>query len=405
MLFLAHRLCRWAFILCLCTLISCISGEEFNQVITFPVTRSDFRDVVTVSGTLEAVNTRSYGCPGIWEDITIQYLIEEGSHVVPGDTLCILKVRKIENDYLQAVNELENTRAEYNKSVAELELQFLILEAQAKTIDATTKITQLDSLQYAFTSPSSQKIIKLELEKAELERNITLKKLEFLRLINQSELEKMSLKIDQFENRVDQARAKMDKLTLISDIEGIVVFDKLWTSGKKVREGDIVWGNMPIMQIPDLSEMQVKLCVCESDYRRIVKDQEFELTVDAFPEIVLSGRIKNKAPVGKAVHKDSEVKLFDVTASLDSSSLNIQPGLGVSCNILVRSLPDTIVVPVISLFKDDSLQFVYVAENERFRRSIVSVATSNHKEAIIEKGLHGDEILALVKPPESLINQ
>lgn len=328
MLFFTHRFSRMAFVLCLCLPMSCQPGLEFNQVITSTLSKKDFRDVVTVSGTLEAVNTRSYGCPGIWSDITIMYLLPEGTLVNPGDTLCILEGREIENDYLQALNELENTRAEYNKSKAELELQFLILEAQAETIEATTKITQLDSLQLAFTSTSSREIINLELKKAILERDITLKKLDFLRVINQSELQKMSLKIAQFENRVDQARSKLDKLTLISDTEGVVIYDKLWTSGKKVREGDVIWGNMPIIQIPDLSAMQVKLEVSESEYKRIVLDQILEIRVDAFPEISLSGKIKYKAPVGKAVKKESEVKLFDVTASLDSSLLHIQPGLG-----------------------------------------------------------------------------
>jgi len=399
-----HRLHNSILILFLGWIISCTPGMEFNQVITFPLERKDFRDVVTVSGTLEAVNTRSYGCPGLWSDVTIQYLIPEGTFVEEGDTLCILKAREIENEYLQALNELDNTRAEYNKSVADLELQFLMLEAQVKTIEASTQIKKLDSLQLEFTSPSSREIIRLELQKAEMEREITLKKLEFLRQINDSELQKMKLKIGQYENRVDQAKSKLDKLVLISDIEGIIIHDKLWSSKKKVREGDIVWGNLPIIQIPDLSAMQVKLEVSEADYKRVVKDQLLELVVDAFPEIRLSGRIKYKAPVGKPVNEDSEVKLFDVTASLDSSSLNIQPGLGVTCNILVRDVPDTIVVPVISLFTEDSLKVVYIADNERFTRKIVSVSDYNNKEAIIGKGLDGHEILALKKPPESLIN-
>ncbi len=404
MLLLAHRLRSSTLVLFLGWLTSCSPGIEFNQIITFPIEKKDFRDVVTVSGTLEAINTRSYGCPGIWTDVTIQYLIPEGTFVEDGDTLCILEAREIENEYLQAVNELENTRAEYNKSVADLKLKFLMLEAQVKTIEASTEIAKLDSLQLEFTSPSSREIIRLELKKAELERDITLKKLEFLTQINNSELQKMKLKIDQFKNRVDRARSKLDKLTLTSEIEGIVIYDKLYTTEKKVREGDIVWANMPIIQIPDLSAMQVKLEVSEADYKRIVKDQLLELVVDAFPEIRLSGRIKYKAPVGKPVNEDSEVKLFDVTASLDSSSLNIQPGLGVTCNILVKNVPDTIVVPVISLFTEDSIKIVYVADNERFIRKIVSVSDYNNREAIIGKGLDGHEILALMKPPESLVN-
>jgi multidrug efflux pump subunit AcrA (membrane-fusion protein) len=214
----------------------------------------------------------------------------------------------------------------------------------------------------------------------------------------------MKLNIEKNQIRVDQAKSKLDKLTLISDIEGIVLYDKLWTSGKKVREGDVVWANMPIIQIPDLSAMQVKLEVCEAVYKRIANDQHMEVVVDAFPDIRLTGKVKNKAPVGRPVKEKSEVKVFDVVASLDSLSLNIQPGLGVTCDILVKSVPDTIVIPLISLFDEDSLKVVYIAENERFTRRVVSVSEHNNKEAIIGSGIDGNEILALMKPPNSLIN-
>jgi len=383
--------------------ICCTPKIEFDQIITIPVEKKDFLDEVTVYGTLEAVNTRTYGCPGIWSDVTILHLIPEGTQVEPGDTLCILECREIANEYLLTINELENARAEYNKSLADLRLQFLLLDAQVKTIDASTKITRLDSLQMEFTSPSSREIIRLELEKAELERNIAQTKLEFLKQINDSELQKKKLRIEQNVNRVDQAKSKLDKLILTSDIGGIVIYDKSWTTNKKVREGDIVWANAPIIQIPDLTAMQVKLEVSEADYKRLANDQIMEIVVDAFPDIHLSGRIKNKEPVGKPISEKSDVKVFGVTATLDSSSLILQPGLGVTCNVLVRNIPDTIVIPVISLFEEDSIRVVYIADNERFIKKTVTIADYNNEEAVITSGLKYHEIVALRKPPESLI--
>jgi RND family efflux transporter MFP subunit len=383
--------------------ICCTPKIEFDQIITLPVEKKDFLDEVTVSGTLEAVNTRSYGCPGIWSDVTILHLIQEGTQVEPGDTLCILECREIANEYLLAINELENAQAEYNKSLADLKLQFLLLEAQVRSIDASTDIKRLDSLQMEFSSSSDREIIKLELEKAELERNIAQTKLEFLKQINDSELQKMKLKIEQNANRVDQAKSKLDDLILISDIEGIVIYDMSWITEKKVREGDVIWANSPIIEIPDLSAMQVKLEVSEADYKRLATDQTIEIIVDAFPDIHLYGRIKNKAPVGKPVSEKSNVKIFEVTASLDSAYQKLQPGLGVTCKVQVRIIPDTLVIPVISLFEEDSMKVVYVADNEKFIKKNVTIADYNNEEVVITSGLKCNEILALRKPPDSLI--
>jgi RND family efflux transporter MFP subunit len=401
--FSTYKLSDPVIILLLGLNICCTSKIEFSQIITFPVEKKDFLDEVIVSGTLEAVNTRSYGCPGIWSDVTIQHLIPEGTQVKSGDTLCILEAREIANEYLLAINELENAQAEYNKSLADLKLQFLLLEAQVRSIDASTDIKRLDSLQMEFSSSSDREIIKLELEKAELERNIAQTKLEFLKQINDSELQKMKLKIEQNANRVDQAKSKLDDLILISDIEGIVIYDMSWITEKKVREGDVIWANSPIIEIPDLSAMQVKLEVSEADYKRLATDQTIEIIVDAFPDIHLYGRIKNKAPVGKPVSEKSNVKIFEVTASLDSAYQKLQPGLGVTCKVQVRIIPDTLVIPVISLFEEDSMKVVYVADNEKFIKKNVTIADYNNEEVVITSGLKCNEILALRKPPDSLI--
>ena len=403
MLFFEHRLSSPAFVLVFGFLISCSPRIEFDSIITSRIEKKDFLDIVTVSGTLEAISTHSFCCPGIWRDVTIQYLIPEGTNVTSGDTMCILECREIKNEYLLAINELEKAQSEYNKSTADLELRYLLLEAQVKNIEASTEIARLDSVQMKFTTPSTREIIRLELQKAELQKNIALMKLEFLRQINKAELQKMQLKINQQKNLVDQAKAKLDRLTLTSNIDGMAIYCKT-RKGVKLREGDITWGNWPIIEIPDLSEMQVKLEVCEAEYKRLANDQSLEITVDAFPDIELTGKIKYKAPVGKPVKENSTVKVFEVIVTLDSSSLNLQPGLGLTCEILVKNVPDTVVVPLVSLFDEDSLKIVYIADKQMFNRMAVDVADYNNKEAIIEEGLEGHETLALMKPPESLIN-
>ena len=178
-------------------LLSCSSSRNKNNILTSHAERKDFVDKITVSGVIEAIKTISVSCPGLPTDLTIAYLIPEGTHVMTGDTVCILEGRELENQYNNAVREFEISEAEYTKKVAELALKYLLLESQAKNIEALTAITQLDSLQMKFTSSSSRQIIKLELEKAEVEKNKILNTLKFLKRINDSEMQKMKLEIQQ----------------------------------------------------------------------------------------------------------------------------------------------------------------------------------------------------------------
>ena len=87
MLISAYKWSRVALVLCMGWLISCSPKADFENIITTPVQRKDFVDVVTVHGTLEAIKTHNFACPGLRYDATIKYLIPEGTRVTVGDTL------------------------------------------------------------------------------------------------------------------------------------------------------------------------------------------------------------------------------------------------------------------------------------------------------------------------------
>ncbi len=383
--------------------LSCSSVDQPDNFVTLRVEKKDFVNKVTVSGVIEASKTYTIACPAIWTDATVTYLIPEGTYVNKGDTVCVLEASELENSYKGAVKNLETAKAEYNKSTANLNLQYLLLESQVRTIESSTAISQLDSSRLTFASPVQQKLIQLEIEKAEIEKNKIQKKLEFLKVINKSELRKMEMRIKQAENRVAREKEKLDKLILKSDITGMVIYSRLWTSGYKVKEGDIVWDNMPLIQIPDMSEMQVKLMVNETHFKQIEKDQNVRTTVDAYPDIKLKGKITKKTPMGKPIKRGSEVKVFEVFASVDSSDFKIQPGLSVSCDVILESVQDTVIVPLFAVFEDDSLKVVYIKDGEKYRKQTVELACNSDNYAVVSEGLVGNEEITLAEPPEELI--
>jgi HlyD family secretion protein len=380
-------------------------GDIRPNISTHKVQKSTFEDKINIPGVIEAKSTRSISCPQLGSDATITWLIPEGTHVKPGDVVCVLEAQGIQTSYVNAVNELENVRAEYNKALANLELQYLLLESQVKIIESNTEIKRLDSLKMQFLSPTRRKILELQLQRAAIEKEKINKKLTVLEKINKSELHKMKLKIQQAENKVNNIKSRLDLLTVKSDVEGMVIYSMLWTSHEKVRIGDIVWQMMEIMKIPDMSGMTIKCFANETHYKQIEKDQKIDVVLDAHPEIRLSGKIRSKASVGKPVKEKSKVKQYEVSAMLDSAEFVITPGLTVNCTVYISEVPDTIVVPVVSVFDYDSSKVVYVATGNKYSRQIVNTGQSSTKEIIISSGLHEGESIALVQPPLSLIKE
>ena len=384
-------------------LCACSGGNTGRSVLTVPVQVQEYLDKITVHGNLESVKTVAIQSPAVRSNVTINYLIPEGTIVSAGDTVCILDAPQLEEEYSKAVDEYNIARAEFNKSMADLNLQYLLLESQVNSIDISTSIAKLDSLQLQFTTVLERKKIELELEKADIERKKIMDKLEFLKSINSSEMRKMELKIKQQKNKIEGAQDQLNKLVLTSDVDGLVMYARSWQTGNKVAEGDEVWWNMPLLEIPMVGEMQAKLLVNENHFKQIEQGQEINLRIDAIPDMNLSGEIKLKSPVGKPIKRRSQVKVFEVIASLDSSTIDVQPGLSVTCDVFIQRLADTIVIPVVSIFDDDSLKVVYVERGKKYLKQPVEIKLGNNKFAVVQSGLSGDEIIATTKPPESLI--
>ena len=58
----------------------CSSDNQFDNIVTYKVIKKNFENKLNVTGTLEAKKTYTIICPRIWTDLTITYLIPEGTY-------------------------------------------------------------------------------------------------------------------------------------------------------------------------------------------------------------------------------------------------------------------------------------------------------------------------------------
>lgn len=376
--------------------------NDRNQSIYYQLVPTTFVDALTIEGTVDAVNSSTIACPRRISG-TVVYLIDDGVTVKKGDTICILENKELANDYEDFLANVEKSEAQYVKSKADLDMDFAVLRAQVEINEAQTSITNLDSAQLFYLSPQQRKIKELELKRAQIEKEKYKKKLQFLEQINSSELKKLKLKIDRTKYRADRILERLNSLVLISPQDGLVVRGISWVSGNKVQEGDMAYSGMPLVTIPDLSKMKVTIQAPESAYKRISENDPIEYTFDAMPGNRAWGKILQKAPIGKPISRNSKVKYFEVTASIDSFKVN--PDLGISANakITIAQLNDTIVVSQLAIFNDDSITVVYVKNGSRFEKREVLVGASSPKEAVVTTGLLGNEVLSFEKPLSSKI--
>jgi multidrug efflux pump subunit AcrA (membrane-fusion protein) len=300
---------------------------------------------------------------------------------------------------------LENAEAGRNKTLADLSMQYALLEAQVKTNEAETKIAQIDSLQLAFVSPNQRLIKELELEKASIEKARYVKKLEALKLIQQSEIKRYELEIQRFRMQVQSYKDMLDALTIKAPRSGLAIRANSRLTRKKYQVGDPVWSVMPLVIMPEFKEMKVKIMASETDYKHISVNDSVFYTFDAMPGNTGTGKILKKAPVGQPYKQGGKVKFFEIEASIDSVLTMPEPGFTANCRIILKQSRNVLSIPQISIFEEDSMKVVFVQRKKGYERRQVLTGLSSLRESVVTAGLEEGDIITLSKPKPSLIKE
>ena len=384
-------------------IFSCTFHEN-NELPTYTVSKGNFENTIVVDGFTEPLNSSNAACPPYIEGV-VAFLVEDGTIVSEGEVVCIVEVQELQTNYDQLLINLENAEVGLNKTKADLGAQYALLEAQVKTNAAETEIARLDSLQLKYLTPNQAKIKELELERVMIDKERYEKKLKALAVIQQSEIRRYEMEMRQFESRVQAVKKQLDDLTVVAPKGGLAIRAIYPITRSKLQVGDPVWHLMPLVTIPELSEMKIKITAPEADYRYINIGDSVIYTFDAMPDNVAWGKITMKSPVGQQYKEGSKVKFFEIEASIDSTLKMPEPGFTANCRVILQQVKDTLVVPQIAVFEEDSVKVVYVKKKNNYEMRQVLTGTSSAKEVIITSGLLGDEIVSLAKPRSSLVKK
>jgi multidrug efflux pump subunit AcrA (membrane-fusion protein) len=390
--------------------------KDNSEIITLDLLRGDFVEKLYVEGTVKALNNFPVVVPrNNYANMTVGQIIEDGSYVKKGDTICILSSPELVNLYESFVTELEKMQAELKKLEADNALNMSLLKAQLDNSKAQIAISFLDSVQMKFAPPVRQRLMALEMEKSSIEKKKLEKKYSSQVIIDNSEVRQMRSRLMQQESRVQMMKDQITSLTIVAQRDGLAMrsetpkFMVMYSGGSgsvlggKIAEGSIVFPNMVVLEFPGMNKMQVSAEMAESDYKRVEKGQKVSVSIDAVKDLITTGRINRKTLVGKTGQQDSKVKSYEVIIDIDSCDLMMKPGLSARCEITIDEVKDTIVVPTLAIFERDSIKITYVADGKRFIPVPVETGKANSSHTIISKGLKGNETIALTEPAHSLI--
>ena len=215
------------------------------------------------------------------------------------------------------------------------------------------------------------------------------------------EQRKHELQIAKKEENLERARKDYENLQVHATAPGIVVYERIWKGGReeKIRIGDEVRGGHSLVQLPDLSVMDVETQVNEIDARRIRVGQRAAVRLDAFPDLTFHATVKQVAPLARPDEDAHNVQIFEVTVCIEEQHDKLRPGMSAMSEIVVDTVPDVMYVPVEAVFEKDDRLIVYrIEDGKRAVPVDVTVGKRNDTYVVIEDGLSEEDVVALMDP-------
>jgi len=198
---------------------------------------------------------------------------------------------------------------------------------------------------------------------------------------------------------------QQDKCTLRAQKSGLVVYgsagdDMFFYGGEeRIREGATVRERQAIITIPDMSRMAVKVKIHESYIKKIKKGQKARVTVDAYPDKVLTGEVSKVGVLPDSQNRwmNPDLKVYLTTITLDSTQDWVKPGMSAKVEILVNKLQNCVYVPVQAVSPDGDKQVCYIAGLKAERRE-VETGEFNDEFIEVKSGLKEGERVMLRRP-------
>lgn len=352
------------------------------------VTRQPISAAISTNGTIEPVTGLEAHAPA---PASVQRVfVKEGQRVRKGTLLLSLddaslraeaaralaQVKSAQAD-LQAV-ETGGTHEEVLTNRAELARAQQELQAAQRNLDAVRKLNQTGAASNAELQ-DAQARLKNAQEQASLLGQKSQNR------YSPVERQRAQAAVDQAKSAYSAAQDALSKSNIRSTIDG-TVYNLPVKQGAFVQAGDL------LVQVANLSSVQVRAFVDEPDIGRLAEGQKVRVTWDALPGRTWDGTV-TRVPSTVTLRGTRTVGV--VTCTIDNQDLKLLPNINVSVVITTAHDENAITVPREAVHQDEGQRYVFLVKNDKLVRQPVETSISNLTLIEITKGVQDGQTVAL----------
>lgn len=328
-----------------------------------------------------------------------------------GDGEAQQKLRASENAYVLAQQELEaakskveGTKRLFEKDfVTRLDLERDELELQRAEIKLASSQTERDLyLRYEFPKMAE----KLFTDYADSLRRLERARRSAAAKMAQAEgrLKSAEAQYGLQKRKKEETEEQITKCVMKATQPGLVVYgdgdNDYWRDNNRIEEGAVVRERQVIITIPDSSIMNVDVKVHESKVKSVQLGQKARITIDAFPDLPLTGEVTKIGVLPDSQNRwmNPDLKVYSTTIRIDGTNDWLKPGLTAEAEILVKHIDDATYVPLQAVTPVEKGHTVHVRSLTGSEERVVEVGDFNDTFIEIKSGLEPGETVLLRAP-------
>jgi len=373
-------------------LIIVIGGNgELTRVTT--VKRGEFIKDIIAAGEIEAYTSSVISAPFMWgTNLQITDLKPEGSMVKEGDILIEFDDRDLKEQRDLAEERIESLKADLEKLKSQQSLTISNLENNVKLNEYSLEQAKLRLKMMQFESEAKKQEAKIQLQESQNNLESAKTELESQKIINRSQLLQTQIQVNQAQNNLKSIEERIERFKLRSPTRGMVVY--MDVRGERPTEGLETRPGWPLMQIPDLSKMQTSFYINEIDRKQINVGQSCFITLDAYPDSVFNGTIREISRLAQQMDTKNWLKGYKVYADIEGTSEVLKPGMTSKIRIIVEKYEDVVYVSQGAVFEVEGQPVVFPAGKDK--AYAVYLGEKNQDQVIIERGVEPGMKISMV---------
>ena len=202
--------------------------------------------------------------------------------------------------------------------------------------------------------------------------------------------------VDQSQAALEATKLRVADAILLAPFSGTVV-------SVRPQVGELVSAATPIAILADLEHYYIDASIDETDIGRLLVGQDVVITLDALPDITLTGKVTQIDPLGSVAQG---VVTYGVEIEVTSDQVILRPNMTATVDIVVARKENALVVPNRAVRRGTAGRYqVEVVQDGKAQSRAVTIGLSNETVTEIVEGVSEGEQVVVSAQQTSLLQQ